>query len=173
MLTLKYSLKNHEVGKELKAMAERMSNQEECLQEIGLYMLGSISRNFREGGRPNTWKQSQRAKTQGGKTLVDTSGLKNSHTMQVSGRTLKLGTGKKQAALHNFGGSINKNITVKQHWRIIKQAFGKPIPARSSIVKPHTRHMKLTMPQREFLLFQDEDWTVIHKIETDYLLPAG
>lgn len=172
MLTMKYSLKDFEAGKELNAMAERMSNQQECLKEIGLYMLGSIGRNFQEGGRPAAWEVSKRATAQAGKTLVDTSRLKNSLTMKVEGeKTLKLGTGIKYAAIHNFGGTIDKNVTIKEHWRTISKAFGKAIPERSRIIKSHSRHMKLTMPKREFLLFQGEDWTVIHKIENDYLLP--
>jgi phage gpG-like protein len=108
----------------------------------------------------------------GGQTLVKSAGLKNSIVMRVGGKTLTIGTNKKYARIHQEGGRINKNVTVKKHWRRISKVFGRPIKPKKIKVSTHGRKMNLTMPARPYLLIQDpSDWRVINRISEDYLLP--
>lgn len=173
MLSLKYSIKDLEARTELKQVAERMSEPQKALKECGLVLLRSIARNFKAGGRPVRWKKSKRAKREGGQTLVDTARLKKSVTMQVSGKKLIVGTNVKYAAIHHLGGRISQNVTVKKFWRYMDKAFGKRIPARKVLVRSHQRHMKFEMPERPFVMVQDEDWRVFRRIIGDYVIGEG
>jgi phage gpG-like protein len=172
MIALKFTLKDYETHKELNALGDRLSKPQEALREIGLYLLGSIAKNFRAGGRPVRWKPSGRVMKHGGQTLVKSAGLKNSIVMRVSGKALRLGTNKKYARIQHEGGKINKNVTVRKHWRRIKKVFGRSIKPKMIEVSTHDRKMNLTMPARQYLLIQDpSDWRVINRISEDYLLP--
>lgn len=172
MIALKFTLKDYETGKELNTLADRLSKPQVVLREIGLYLLGSIAKNFRAGGRPVRWKPSGRVLKYGGQTLVKTAGLKNSIVMRVSGKILRMGTNKKYARIHQEGGRINKNVTIRKHWRRIKKVFGRSIKPKMIEVRTHQRQMNLTMPARPYLLIQDpSDWRVINRISEDYCLP--
>lgn len=156
---------------QIKQLAEGMARPKAMLEEIGLYLLSSIKRNFMEGGRPVRWKPSKRAIRENGMTLIDTGNLMNSISTKVEDRILKIGTDKKYAAIQNFGGTIAKEVKVQQHWRVINQAFGQPIPSRPVKVKAHSRNMRVTIAPRPFLMIQDEDWRVIERIGHDFMLP--
>lgn len=171
MIALEYSLEDLEAKAGLKQLKKRLSKPEQALKECGLVLLRSIAKTFKAGGRPVRWKPSKRAKAViKGKTLIETARLKNSITMRVSDKTLTVGTSVKYAAIHDLGGRINKNVTVKKHWRYMDKAFGKAIPARSVMVKSHRRKMDIDMPQREFLVVQDSDHRVFKRIFQDHLL---
>lgn len=168
-LSIEYSIKDMEVKTATKDLTDRLSNPRPALKECGMVLLRSVSKNFKSGGRPGKWKKSIRAKESGGQTLVDTARLKNSITMQVEGKKLTVGTNVVYAAIHDFGGKISKNVSIGEHWRHITQAFGKPISGRKILVRAHRRKMNLNIPQREFLLIQDEDYRVFTSIFQDYL----
>lgn len=170
MIALEYSLEDLEAKAGLKQLKKRLSKPEQALKECGLVLLRSIAKTFKAGGRPVRWKPSKRAKAVGGKTLIKTAQLKNSITMRVSDKTLTVGTSVKYAAIHDLGGRINKNVTVKKHRRYMTKAFGKPIAGREVLVKSHQRKMDIDMPQREFLVVQDSDHRIFKRIFQDHLL---
>jgi len=170
MVALKYTVKDLEVKTELKGLEKRLSRPEQALKECGLVLLRSISKNFKAGGRPDRWESSKRVQKSGGQTLVKTARLKNSITMRVLNKVLTVGTNVKYAAIHQLGGRIRENVTVKKHWRYMDKAFGKSIPARHVMVKMHTRKMDFEMPERPFLLIQDADIRIFKRIFADYTL---
>lgn len=139
---------------------------------IATLLENSVRRNFREGGRPNTWPASKRADGQAGygnesgQTLVDTARLMNSIVGIGDKDSAQVGTNVDYAAAHNFG--VDKEITqqVREHVRRITQAFGKPIEQTAVQVKSHSRKRHMKLPQREFMLVQDEDWQDIHDVIT-------
>jgi hypothetical protein len=53
----------------------------------------------------------------------------------------------KYGRVHEYG--FQGQITVKQHMRMVKEAFGRSITQRAVVVPSHTRHMNL--PARSFL----------------------
>ena len=169
MISLKYTIKDLEAKTALKGLSGRLSNPQPALKECGLVLLRSISKNFKQGGRPDKWQKSARAKKEGGKTLVDTARLKNSITMKVEPKKLTVGSNVIYAAIHDLGGNISKNVLISEHRRHITQAFGKPISGRKVLVRAHQRRMNLDMPQREFLIVQDEDYRIFTRIFQDYL----
>jgi phage gpG-like protein len=169
MVAVKFTIKDLEAKAALTQIGQRLSNPEKALKDCGMVLLRSIAKNFKSGGRPTRWHPSKRALKTGGQTLVKTARLMRSVTMSVSGKTLRGGTNVKYARIHQLGGKINKNVTVKQHWRYMAKAFGKDIPARSVQVRQHSRQMDTYIPARPFLVIQDADWRVMRKIVAEYV----
>jgi phage virion morphogenesis protein len=170
MLAIKYSIDDMEAKTAVKQLTERLSKPQQALKECGLVLLRSISKTFKAGGRPTRWKKSARAKKEeGGKTLIDTARLMRSITMDVAGNKLTVGTDVKYARIHDLGGRIRKNATIKKYWRYMDKAFGKKSPARCVLVRAHQRQMNIDIPARPFLVIQDTDWRVFKRILEDYL----
>ena len=169
MPSITYNIKDLEAKAAIKQARRRLENPEKALKECGLVLLRSVARNFKAGGRPVRWRPSKRALREGGKTLIDTARLKNSMTMRVLGRSLTVGTNVKYARIHQLGGKLNNNVTVKQHYRYITQAFGKEIDGRKVLVKQHQRKMDTYIPARPFLKVQAGDLRIMRKIVADYV----
>lgn len=111
----------------------------------GTYMLGSIEKNFRSGGRPKTWQklaastvmQRRKGKGRGGmKVLVDTAAMKNSMSMRVRPAETHVGTNAVQARRQHHG-----------------------YPGKKGAGRGHS-----TTPKRPFVMFQDEDYDAIGQI---------
>lgn len=59
-----------------------------------------------------------------------------------------VGTNVEYARAHEYG--VDKNVTVREHMRQIKKAWGKDLKAPKAVmVRSHSRHMRL--PERSFL----------------------
>lgn len=164
-----YTYDDSELQGLLGEMEDRIKNPAPALKQCGLILMRSISKNFKEGGRPVRWKPSERAKDTGGQTLVKSARLKKSFSMTVAGNLLRVFTNVAYAAIHHFGGSINKNVTVREHYRIMNQAFGKPIAGRRVLIKSHSRKMNVEIDARRFAMVQDEDLRVFTKITGDHV----
>ena len=144
-------------------------------EAIAQLLENSVRRNFREGGRPEKWPRSKRADRdagygeESGQTLMDTSRLMNSIIGVGDKTSVRVGTNVEYAAAHNFG--VDQQITqqVREHVRRITQAFGKPIDMTAVKVKSHSRKVHMKLPQREFMLIQEEDWDDIHDMITSKL----
>jgi len=169
MISVKYTLKDLEAKIAIKQAARRLSEPEKALKECGLVLLRSIAKNFKAGGRPVRWQKSGRALREGGKTLVDTARLKSSMTMRVLKRTLTVGTNVKYARIHQLGGKLDKNVTIRQHYRYITKAFGRPVKGRKVLVKQHQRQQDMYIPARPFLMVQSQDMRVMKRIVAEYI----
>lgn len=58
-----------------------------------------------------------------------------------------VGTNVEYAGVHELG--FNGSVQVKEHYRVMKKAWGRPIPPRSVLVRTHP--MKMNMGARPFL----------------------
>lgn len=119
------------------------------MQDIGRVMVNQTRQNFRRQASPEgvPWKPIQRD----GQILRDTGRLRNSITYQVEGQNkVTIGTNVEYAQAHQFGIKALQNI--KQHARLITQAFGKKLkyPVYQT-VGAHTRFMQIA--PRPFLGF--------------------
>jgi len=168
MVGIKYTIDDRAAGASLKQAERRLDHPEQALKKCGLVLLRSIAQNFKAGGRPVRWHPSKRARISGGQTLVATARLMRSITREVLGKVLRVGTSVKYAAIHQFGGRIRGNVTVKAHYRFIMRAFGKPITGRKVMVRQHTRNVDIHIRQRKFLLVQDSDRRVMGRIVAEY-----
>lgn len=169
MVAVKYTIKDLEARAELKDIERRLSRPEKALEDCGLVLLRSIAQNFKAGGRPMRWHPSKRALREGGKTLIDTARLMRSISMRVLGKMLTVGTNVVYGAIHQLGRKLDKNVTIKAHYRYITQAFGREIPGRKVLVRQHQRQQDAYIPARPFLKVQDADLRVMRRIVADYV----
>ncbi len=123
-------------------LESKMDNLSVPLKQAGLFMIGSIDKNFRSQGRPKKWinlKPATIRQRRGGgfaaKILQDTGRLKQSIAMStVSKSVVKVGTSVQYGKVHQLG-SVSS-----------------------------TRRGVRVIPQRKFLLFQESDKIAIDKI---------
>lgn len=136
----------------LKDINTKLTNLSVPLKQAGLLMIKSIDTNFRVMGRPEKWKPlapSTLKKRRGGssRVLQDTGRLKGSFSVQASNAEVRIGTTNEYAPVHNFGSTSTRS-----------KAWGKP-----------SKSYTLTIPQRKFMLFQDEDRKIIDKVFIDFI----
>ena len=133
----------------LKKAGRSLSNLSIPLKQSGMLMMKSIDTNFKAQGRPAKWKalasSTIKARKKGSSTILqDTGTLKNSITLDVRGtKEVAIGTSLIYAPTHNFGRVSSKGGGGKTSTTVI--------------------------PQRKFLLFQNEDVKRIDKIFVDYI----
>lgn len=104
---------SQEVQRMLQETAAKLGNLQAPLRKSGVYMLGSINRNFQAQGRPSKWadlsemtKNIRRYyKHWPGKILQVLGELKASITMQVTKNDCKIGTSLPKAGILQFGGT--------------------------------------------------------------------
>lgn len=140
----------------LRQFKERGEDVRPALDEFGRYMVNtSIPLNFRAGGRPEKWPAVRR----GGQPLRKTGGLQDSISHRIlRGRTLAIGTARKGARLHHYGGKVRP-----------KRAKALAIPVDES-VKASPRRYKNT-----FVLHQDDSGDniglIVQKVGKDKIRP--
>lgn len=147
------------------------------LKTAGVWMIKSVDKNFKEGGRPSSWVRSGASdmrsgwvKRKGGQefvrgqTLMKTGALRNSIVggpggiYQLSENRLVIGTNIKYASVHQFGFDGEVTQAVGYHTRTITKAWGRELKTPKTIsVASHARLVHMRIPARPFLLFQDED----------------
>ena len=85
------------------------TQQQMLLEVAGETLISLTQERFALGKDPYgvAWKQSRRARDQGGQTLRDNGVLRNSFTWEMNGKdSLIYGTNIKYAKIHQFGGEI-------------------------------------------------------------------
>lgn len=145
-------------------------DKQKILKLIGERVVFSVSKTFREGGRPIKWERSKRPyqqhrskkdkKLREGKTLIDTGTLRRSIHYVVGENSVNVGTNVVYAKIHNEGGVISKTESVRSHNRQITTSKG----TKNITVRAHTRNKSIVIPKREFLLIQPEDERYFEKI---------
>ena len=118
---------------------KRLGDLTVSMKQGSVYMLGSIQRNFRQGGRPRPWRPLSFGylvrKTRAGYSpipLTRTGQLQRSITRKFSRHMFKLGTSVPYAAVHQFGGGNG-------------------------------------IPKRPYLLFQREDLKRVNRLVLGYI----
>lgn len=174
-----------EIERMLMNMAAKGQNLRPVFEDFKGRMQRSITLNFQQGGRPEAWKISKRAKGQGrgrnktGQTLLDTKILCNSLIgPSLNGKcivdtdSLEIATNVPYAATHQYGakkGSFGTfTAKVREHNRTIGSKICK--------VKAHTRKINLPwgdIPARPFLLVQDSDMNYLKKAIIKHLRSGG
>jgi len=165
MLNVKVTVKDMAARAVVKETARRMSRPQKPLRSCGLVLLRSVTKTFKAGGRPLRWKPSWRALKTGGRTLIKTARLMRSITMHVAGRTLRVGTNVKYAAIHQLGGTIPARVILPKRAKALRwiDGSGNVRFAKKVTVGP------TEIPARPFLVIQDADWRVFRRIFGDYI----
>lgn len=100
------------------------------------------------------------------KILTESTDLRNSFFRDADATSVRAGTDKKYAALHQLG--LKKTLKIKSHRRKAKGRDKKGVTSGVAFVKAHTRDVD-TIP-RAFLGFTDHDQVVLPEIVKEYLL---
>jgi len=165
MIGIRYKIYDREFRQAIDGLTGRLKNLSKPLRECGLVGLRSISKTFKAGGRPVRWKPSKRAKMTGGQTLIDTARLLRSITMEVKATSVSWGTKLKYAAIHHLGGTIPARVVLPRRAKALRW-----IDRQGNVRFAKKVHIPaFTMPAREFLVIQDEDWRVFKRIFADYI----
>jgi len=115
---------------------------------IGQLLFDSITQNFIDGGRPDQWEP---LKAGGKSHLIQSGALVESLQMTSDQNSAMVSVDTNQipyAAIHNFGGTIQHPGSNK--FQAFEYDGGMVFTWKT---KPH----KIRIPQRQFMLFQQED----------------
>lgn len=105
------------------------------------------------------WKTSIRAATEGGKTLIQSSQLRNSIKSKSDASGFAVGTNVKHAATHQFG-EPSRTIRARRKKALRFQVGGKWVSKKQ---------VKISIPARPFLGLSDEDMQEIKGTVEDYV----
>jgi len=169
---------DEEVKALLKKAGDKAKDLKIPLKRAGILMLGSIDKNFREEGRPTRWVPlspmtiaMRRKEGKGAKILQDTGMGRGSIVYEVvSDQKVQIGTRLDYMRKHQEGADIK--IPARDIYPVKARALHWVDPGTGEDVFAMHVHQKARtakLPQRKFLLFQEEDETNIVKIFTEYL----
>jgi hypothetical protein len=159
-------------------MISRASNPQKPLTEIGVIMISQQQENIRVGGRPEQWQESERARKQGGQTLLDTGTLMHSFAFEVGEGSVAAGptavgknhiTDPRVFRLLAFGGDVQRFARSETFVRNRKQSgrFAKGTTAgRGMTFGEHIAHY----PQRDFTYIAPEAFATFGDVMKRFLV---
>ena len=160
MSGLTFTISAAEVVELTQLVATRISNNKPVLEAIASLAQESVRENFAAGGRPTKW---QALKSRSGQPLLNTGVLMNSIGKKVEGNTVLIGTIEPYAAIHNFGGHTRPHIIRPTNKKaLFWPGAGHPVKA--------VHHPGSLIPQREFMLLQQQDTEDIKKLLENWII---
>ena len=125
----------------------------------------STLERFKESRSPEgkRWKTSIRAASEGGKTLIDTSQLRNSIRSSSDDSGFAVGTNVKHAATHQFGAQ----------GRTIRARRAKTLRFQIGGAWVSKKKVRINIPARPFLGLSDEDMQEIKSTVEEYINREG
>ncbi|MGN0710499.1 MAG: phage virion morphogenesis protein [Anaerovoracaceae bacterium] len=122
----------------------------------------STIQRFRESKSPEgkKWTESKRVKEIGGKTLVDTAGLRNSIHSKAESSGFAIGTNLKYAATHQFGAEN----------RLIRAKKARGLHFRMNGEWVNVKAVHVSIPARPFLGISEEDLQEMQSTMEEYLI---
>lgn len=150
------------IERALAGLVARFGDLTPLMEGIGLTLESATIDRFDTETAPDgsKWKPSLRAKTEGGKTLTDTSQLRSSVTSEADATSVAVGTNKIYAGAHQFGATIRA-----------KSAKGLRFALPGGL--GFRRVMQVELPARPFLGLSAEDETEILAQIEDYARDAA
>ena len=176
---ISYDVKGDEKVKALlKKAGNKAKNLRIPLKRCGILMIRSIDKNFRAEGRPKRWAllspmtiAMRRKKGKGAKILQDTGHGKGSIVYKVvSNQKVQIGTPLGYMKIHQEGGSIK--IPARDIYPVKARVLHWVDPGTGEDIFDMHVHQKARtakIPQRKFLLFQEDDKKNIVNIFIEYL----
>jgi phage gpG-like protein len=121
----------------------------------------STLERFKHSKDPNgkRWKVSVRAATEGGKTLIQSSQLRNSINSRSDETGFAVGTNVKHAATHQFG-ETGRTIRARRKKALRFQVGGKWVSKKQ---------VRIRIPARPFLGLSDEDMQEIKETTEEFI----
>lgn len=140
------------------------------MQEIGTYMVDSTQDRFRSNVSPSgvAWDQSERAKAESGRTLLDRGHLRDSITYDASNTRVDVGTNMVYAAIHQFGGKTRAHEIRPRRAKALRFAMGGGDRFAKSVQHPGSN-----MPARPYLGWSAEDEMEVADIIEAHIMAAA
>lgn len=161
--SIQVTLDDRDVMAKLAEVAARGKNLEPALAGFGDYLVLVTRDRFETEQDPDgkPWKPLSvftLMLKKGSGILTESTDLRNSFHRQADSISVRMGTDRPYAALHQFG--LKKTLNIRSHTRKGKTG--------TAVVKAHTR--KVDMPARPFLGFTDQDRVELIETIKDHLL---
>lgn len=134
-----------QVAGEINTIAKRCGNALPAMQIIGETVHASVVENFQSGGRPSGWQV-----------------LSPVTLAQKKGGSILIGKG--------FGGGLMGSIHYEAENNAVMIGTDKVYGAIQNFGGQAGRGHKVTIPAREFMLVQDEDWIEIKEQLADFIM---
>lgn len=159
------TIDEHKFDALIKIMQDNAVHLKPVLAAVGNLAVKSVKQNFRVGGRPNRWAETDKPK---GKTMIGTGALMRQIHYKVdndeSGVTIMTGKQKYAAILHFGGKTPAHDIWYKNKRALSFMRHG--VPAIYGKVK----HPGSTIPARPYMLLQDEDVKIIENMMIQHIV---
>lgn len=159
-MPIRIEIKAQQSARKVAEAGVRVRNAAPLYRVIGTKLHQSTLRNFMSGGwYPKKWKQSIRARTQGGRTLVEHAGLQPSINVQATPDMARIGTPLIYGRIHQLGGTIRAKNAPSLRFRIGDRWSSKKsvtIPARPFL--PIDKRGRLHESDLSFITTQTERW---------------
>ncbi|MET4206854.1 phage virion morphogenesis protein [Bradyrhizobium sp. LA2.1] len=165
---------------DLGGLIARLDDPTLAFEDVGQALITSTHDRWDRGVAPDgsPWPKSLRVKKYGGKTLKLSARLYRSVTANASRTGVEIGTNVVYAAIHQFGGSVDKAARdAVLHFKVNKKtgtwrfarATKKATLAQKRRIGAHT----VTLPARPFLGLDQDDPRTITTIFENFLSAGG
>lgn len=163
MVTLTVSLDSLDFDNAVANGLRQLSDLTPLMQGIGTVLETSVSERFEKGEGPGgiAWPVSHRAREFGGKTLVDSTRLRDSIVSEADAHSARIGTNVPYAATHQFGALI--------------EPTGADAAAKLAFTLPNGQFImvdQVEIPARPFLGFDAKDETDVADTVEAYMREA-
>jgi phage virion morphogenesis protein len=149
----------------IKAMNDKGVHLKPVLAAVGNLAVKSVKQNFRVGGRPTRWVETEKPK---GKTMIGTGALMRQIHYKVdndeSGVTIMTGP-QKYAAIHQFGGTTSAHTIMAKNRKALQFNVG-----GETIYRKKVNHPGSKIPARPYMLLQDEDIKTIENMMIQHIV---
>lgn len=167
---IQVTLDDTEVMAKLAEVAARGKNLAPVMGAFGDYLVKETVARFEQEKDPegNPWAELSdftlkfKKNTQ---ILTESTDLRNSFSRKANATSVRMGTDRKYAALHQFG--LKKTLKIKSHRRKVATRGKKGISSGVAFVKAHDR--KIDIDARPFLGFTDQDRRELIEIVKEHL----
>ena len=158
------TIDDHKFDALIEVMNDHAVHLKPVLAAVGNLAVKSVKQNFRVGGRPTRWAETDKPK---GKTMIGSGALMRQIHYKVdndeSGVTIMTGKQKYAAILH-FGGKTSAHEIWYKNKRALSFTW-KGVPA----IYGKVNHPGSKIPARPYMLLQDEDIKIIENMMIQHI----
>ncbi|MCF6246917.1 MAG: phage virion morphogenesis protein [Desulfobacula sp.] len=168
--SIQVTLDDSDVMAKLADVAARGKNLAPVMAAFGDYLVKETVTRFEQEKDPDgkPWKELSAFTLKfkkGNQILTDSTDLRNSFSRKANATSVRMGTDRPYAALHQFG--LKKTLKIKSHRRKVKSRSKKGVSSGVAFVKAHTRDVDTVA--RPFLGFTPGDRVELGEIVKEHL----
>lgn len=165
MPEITFELDTSSLQNALKRLLSATQDTKAVMADIGLALVENAQARFRSNIDPDgqAWKPSERARREGGRTLLDHGHLRDSITYVATNDRLEVGTNAVYAPIHQFGGKTPPHKVAAKRAKALRfnGRFAKSV-----------NHPGSDIPARPYLGFSPDDEREVLGIIEDHIQAA-